>query len=130
MSKRAKIIAISVGLVVVVALFSVKPIIKALRYAVPVTVDGVITHVDVEKRKASAEFEGPWDGELKNRTANVPPDCEITLNGKAVPLEAIRAGDQAQIRGKMIRDTKEIELFWVHATRAEPTPAPASTPAN
>lgn len=87
-------------------------------------VEGTVTWVDADQRKASIEFIADWDNERKEKTATVPEDCEILLNGEPADLAQIRAGDQASVKAIYYRKTKELELLEVKVTRPESPTSP------
>jgi hypothetical protein len=125
MSKQKKMIIGGVVLgVVVIALAVVPRIIMAVKVF---TVPGTVTHIDVEGRKAGLEFISPIDGKRAEKLAEIPPDCEITLNGAPAEMEDIRPGDSAKVTARYNRKKKLIVPLSVEVTRTAAEERPSAT---
>jgi hypothetical protein len=65
--------------------------------------EGTITHVNSEEGKVSVEVIDPANGTTREFIVLVPTDCDITINGAAAPLTALRMQDAAWMRVRVER---------------------------
>jgi hypothetical protein len=125
MSKLKKVriwLAIAAG-VIVVAIVVFIQMIPHITWTVPI--EGTITWLDPEERRASMEFIVPWKGEFVEITADVPEDCPITMDGEPVEMNEIRPGDVATITAKYNKKQKILRPVSVEVEgtdRPEPLP--------
>jgi hypothetical protein len=122
---------VTIGIVIAaVAIMIIYGIVQYMFRPRIVEVTGTITHVVPEERKASFEFE--WRGDMMEKTAEVPEDCELLLNGEPVEMKAFRAGDQAEVKIKFWPRTRKFKALSVNVTRKEekvPATQPVTTQA-
>jgi hypothetical protein len=91
-----------------------------------------ITKMDAERRTGEVEFVHPKSGQTMRVTAaNIPPDCEISINGVPATLADVRVGDTVAVHGTLYAD-QTVKPDWVRVKRAAATtqPASASAPAG
>lgn len=91
------------------------------------TVEGVITYLEPDTRTAGFEFKHPRDGSLREKTAKVPEECEILLNGKPATMKDLKVGDRGKVVGSWTKKTKELIPLSVRITREGATTQQAST---
>lgn len=81
------------------------------------TVEGTITWLDPENRKASLHYTSPRKGKTREKMVRVPKECEILLDGKPAEFGDIRAGDRVTVKVSWNRATREIIPTWVSVDR-------------
>ncbi len=91
------------------------------------TVEGVITYLEPETRMAGFEFKHPRDGSLREKTAKVPADCEILLNGKPAEMKDLKVGDRGKVVGSWTKRTKELIPLSVRINREGASPQPSTS---
>jgi hypothetical protein len=93
------------------------------------TIQGTITWLDPAQQRASLQFISPRKGEIRDRTMDVPPTCEILLHGKPAALGDLKVGDHVVAKVWWQKSTNETRLLRVEADRpagsASSAPAPA-----
>jgi hypothetical protein len=127
MAKR-RVAPIVVGLVVVLALggWGVYYWLKNRTWTAEI--NATITWIDPQARRATVEAVIPWSGNLKEVTADVPPDCKITINGEAATMSDLIPGDKVRIKGTYNGRTKEKTPLWVKVTRPEAVTSQPAAP--
>lgn len=91
-----------------------------------------ITKMDAERRTGEVEFVHPKTGQTMRVTAaNIPPECEVRINGVPATLADVRVGDTVAVHGTLYYD-QTVKPDWVRVTRpvAATQTAPASAPAG
>lgn len=127
--KQKQLIAFAVFVLLAVALGYV--LVQYIKYMPrEVEVEGTVTWVDAENREASLEFVNPLNGELMEKKADVPEECELKLNGQPAELSDFRAGDQAEIKVLFLRKEKKIIPLSVGVKRETEATMPTTQPTS
>ena len=125
MTTTARKTLVLVGLgVVVVALLGWQ--ITRLTQPRPFSIQSArITKLDVAARSGEVEFVHPKSGRLTTVTArNIPPDCEVSIDGSRADVSELRVGDAAAVSGLFYPWDQSARPQSIHVTR----PAPATSP--
>jgi hypothetical protein len=116
MSKQKRTILWIVGIVGAVGALSAYQYVQTR--VMVLEVNGTITHLDAQTRKASLEFVSPRNGKLTEMSCEVPPECTLQLNGAPAALEEFKAGDRADVTVRWDRKKKLAVPLSVNVERA------------
>jgi len=117
MQRRSRAAAVCVAAVVVVGgVFAVRYLVLSRDRLL--TLQGTITRLDSETRRVSIEFAHPRNGKHVEFAREVPPDCEIQINGQPAQLSDLRAGDTARVKAIWNKHTKQGKPLSVEVSRA------------
>ncbi len=131
MAKNDKI-RIGVGIIGVVLVLVIGSKMRSSDKPKEREIEGTITAVNVSLRTASVEFVHPKTGQTMTISSEIPPDCDIQIDGKPAQLEDVRVGESARVVGTMQKD-KSVTVRAVRITRTTgtvPAAAPATRPAG
>ncbi len=114
--KRKQIISIVVVVVFVAGLALVTRLANPdIRVFV---VEGTITWLNAAERKMSIQYTSPRKRKLREKTADVPEDCEIILDGKPASLGDLKAGDLIELKVEYQKSTKKLRPIWGKVNRS------------
>ena len=102
-----------------------RPRIYTLKFA-------TITKMDAAQRTGEVEFVHPKSGQTMRVTAaNIPAECEVSINGAPAMLADIRVGDTVSVHGTLYAD-QSVKPDWIRVKRSTDTtqPATATSPAR
>lgn len=91
-------------------------------------VSGRIVAIDAASRRAELEFAHPKTGQIIRLAGDVPPDCEVRIDGRPAELADLRPGDNVVVFGSLYRLTGSVTAKWVRATRNTATSPVATNP--
>lgn len=123
----AKKTLVLVGLGVVVAGVVLWQVLRMTRPR-PFTVRSArIAALDVATRSGEIEFIHPKSGRRTTVTArNIPPDCEITIDGRPADVSELRVGDAVAVRGLFYPYDQSARPQAVYVTRTSPVTQPTT----
>jgi len=93
-----------------------------------VTVTGTLVEVDPDARTATLKFVHPKSGKPMTVKGQVPPDCQILIDGKPQPFDALKSGSEATVEatirgGAGVTATKIVVGATPSAAQTGPVPA-------
>ena len=95
-----------------------------------VKVKGTLVSVDPAARTATLRYVEKKTGQTKEIVGRAAPDCQVTLDGRSVPLTDLRPGDEVEVRGKhTLLAGAAAQSVQAHRPAGGPTSA-ASAPAE
>jgi hypothetical protein len=89
-----------------------------------------ITKLDVAARSGEIEFTHPKSGcPTTVEARNIPPECEITVEGRPADVTALRVGDTVAVSGTFYPRDQSARPQAIHVTRSRPSTESAPTTA-
>jgi hypothetical protein len=84
------------------------------------TVEGIVSHIDLSTRTAAIELIQKKTGLPIEVSSQVPPNCDIRIDGRPADLADLRVGQRVRVHARLHTD-RTITVEWVRAESDRPT---------